>query len=205
VPSWAAASARRVLTLALLAAVAALAASPGHADRGVGVSTGEMIVATTMSPGGGYHLPGIKVINTGDEPSEYQLSISYLDGQPGRRPDAGWFSFSPARFSLAPGASRDVIVSIVVPSAAEPGDYFALVKAQTVSDQPGATSVGVAAATKLTFSVGSAGWLEAQWLSLNRRLDDAAPWTYIIPGALLLAFLANRARRLPFRLRIERR
>jgi hypothetical protein len=175
------------------------------ADSGVGVSTGQMLVRTVMTPGDGYHLPGIKVINTGTEVSEYQLSIGYLEGQPERRPGVDWFSFSPERFSLEPGASRDVIVSIVVPSGAEQGEYFALVKAQTVAGEPGSTSVGVAAATKLLFSVGSASWLEAQWYALNRWLGEAQPWTFIVPAALVLAFLASKAHKLPFRLRVERR
>ena len=145
------------------------------------------------------------MINTGDEVTSYELSIGYLESQQERRPGEAWFSFSPARLSLQPGESHEVAVGIDVPASALPGDYFALLKAQTVAEQTGGTSVGVAAATKLSFSVASSGWLDAQWHRVNRWLDDAAPWTYLLPAALFLAFLALKAGRLPFRLRIERR
>jgi len=58
----------------LLAVATLLSTMPGEADRGVGVSTGEMTIETLLSPGASYSLPTIAIINTGDEPSEYRVS-----------------------------------------------------------------------------------------------------------------------------------
>lgn len=175
------------------------------ADRGVGVTVGEMTVETVLSPGVGYSLPNIGVINSGDEAGEYRISIGYLANQRERRPSADWFVFSPDGFSLEPGHSLDVAGRLIVPSDAEPGEYFALVKAQTVSQTEGGTSVGVAAATKVSFSVESGGWFESRVREVNRWLYESEPWIYLLPASLLLGFAAIKVRRIPFRLRIERR
>ena len=188
----------------LLAVATLLSTMPGEADRGVGVSTGEMTIETLLSPGASYSLPTIAIINTGDEPSEYRVSIGYLVDQQQRQPREDWFRFEPQSFSLEPGVSADVVARLVLPSDAEPGEYFALLKAQTVS-QTGGTSVGVAAATKVSFSVESSGWLESRARQVNRWLYDGSPWTYILPAGFFLGFLAVKFGRLPFRVRFERR
>jgi len=192
---------------ALLCAICAglVLVPSGYTDRGVGISTGEITVATRLAPGAGYALPRISVSNTGDVVTSYELTVTYVEGQRERRPAADWFDFDPRQFALDPGESRSVNIGLTVPRGSEPGDYFALLQAKTVPDLPGTTSVGVAAATKIAFSVGASGWLEAQWRSVNRWLDDAAPWTYVVPGILLLGFLATKAGKLPFRLRVERK
>jgi hypothetical protein len=197
----------RLLLIVLLAAFAAIALAPlAHSDRGVGISTGEIAVATRLAPGAGYSLPRISVSNTGDETTTYQLTVTYVEGQRQRRPALDWFDFDPGLFVLGAGESRQVNVAISVPRDAEPGEYFALLQAKTVADAgSGQTSVGVAAATKLSFAVASSSWLDAQWRSVNRWLDDAAPWTYLVPAALVLAFLAAKARKLPYRIRLERK
>jgi hypothetical protein len=197
---------RRTLAALSLAVGASLILAPvGHSDRGVGISTGEITVATRLAPGAGYELPRISVSNTGDVVTSYEVTLTYLEGQAQRRPEAAWFDFDPRRFTLEPGEARDVIIALTIPTSAEPGEYFALLQAKTAPDQPGATSVGVAAATKLGFSVSASGWLDAQWRGLNRRLDDAFPWTFVVAGAVAGAFLATKAGRLPFRIRLERR
>ena len=139
------------------------------------------------------------------EPDEHHGDLQGGAHQAQREPGQDWFSFSPQRFTLAPGASADVAGRLVVPSDAEPGEYFALLKAQTVSPSQAGTSVGVAAATKVTFSIEPSSWFDARRREINRWLDDAAPWTYILPGALLIGFLLTKAGKLPFRLRLERK
>src|SRR5690606_14056062 len=119
--------------------------------------------------------------------------------------DQKWFSFQPDSFSLEPGQSRQVSVRIDLSRNAEPGEYFALLRAQTVGDGAAGTEVGVAAATKLTFSVEPASWFQAQRHRLNRWLDDMAPWAYIAPLGLLAVFLVLKARKLPYRVRLERK
>jgi hypothetical protein len=196
---------RLTITAVVFAGAAIVAATVSYADRGVGVSVGEMTVETVLAPGSSYSLPAIAVINTGDEPSDYQISIGYLADQAQQQPRPEWFVFSPRTFSLDPGASTDVVPRLIVPTDAEPGEYFALLKAQTVSRSANGTSVGVAAATKVSFSIESSSWLDAQRRQLDRWLYAWSPWTYLIPAGLLLAFLATKVRRLPFRLKIERK
>ena len=196
----------RLLLLSLFVAAATAMAPSIYADRGVGVNVGVIEVADQLSPGGGYHLPELTILNTGDEVTSYDLSIGFIDGQSERRPSEKWFSFSEDGFILEPGASREVTVSIDVPADAQAGEYFALVRAQTVVESPsGGAGVGAAVATKLSFSVESTGWLDAQRHRVNRWIDDAAPWIYLLPAAALLAVLATKAHRLPFRLRVERK
>lgn len=194
----------RLLVGPLLLSMAATLATSGFADRGVGVSVGEMKVETVLSPGSSYKLPPISVVNTGDEHSDYLVSIGYLVDQQQMQPRADWLEFEPQRFSLDPDVSADVVARLVLPSDAAPGEYFALVKAQTVAQSEG-SSVGVAAATKLSFSVESSGWLESRARQVNRWLYDGSPWTYLLPAALLLGFLALKFGRVPFRVRFERR
>lgn len=197
----------RLLVFVVFVLAGAIALTPtAQADRGVGVNLGVIEVASRLSPGGGYELPELTVLNTGDEVTTYDLSIGYVDGQSERRPSEKWFSFSADRFSLEPGSSREVTVSIDLPADAASGDYFALVRTETVlAGESGVTGVGAAVATKLSFQVASTGWLDARRHQLSRWLDDAAPWTYLVPAALLLAFLATKAHKLPFRLRVERK
>jgi hypothetical protein len=185
--------------------VAILLATAAGADKGVGVNVGALDVETPLEPGRGYYLPKIGVINTGDEVTSYTMAIGFVDGQADQRPEAGWFSFTPDRFTLLPGQSRDVDVGVKLPTTAAAGDYFVLVKAQTTSEEGGQARVGIAAATKLSFSVEAAGWLDAQRSRLNRWLYEGSPWTYVLPGALFLVFLAVKFGRLPFRVRLERR
>ncbi len=187
--------------------LAGLIATSGssHADRGVGVNLGRIEIEDRLSPGGRFSLPTLGVINTGDEDGNYEVVISYLEGQAEMRPPEGWFSFQPQRFFLAAGESQAVKISLVLPTGADPGDYFAFIEAHPVAEGEGVT-IGVAAATKLSFSVKPSNWLDAQRVRLNRFIDDAEPWSYIIPAAILaviLILIAKRFFRIGFR--VERR
>jgi ABC-type Fe3+ transport system permease subunit len=94
---------------------------------------------------------------------------------------------------------------MTLPTNVVPGRYFALIEAHRVARGEG-VAVGAAAATKLTFTVKPSSWLQAQQVRLNRWIDQANPWSYLIPGALLAATVLVAIRRY-FRvgLRIERR
>ena len=197
---------QRLLGLLFLVTSCCVAFAPMvGADRGVGVDVGQLAVGRTLEPGQSYDLPRIGVTNTGDETTEYGLSVGHLDGQSARLPDPDWISFAPQRFVLEPGQTRDVSIEIVLPANAEPGDYFALLRAQTAPPESGGASLGVAAATKLSFTVEPASWFEAQRHRINRWLDDYAPWTYILPAGLLLVVLATKVSKVPFRIRVERK
>jgi len=192
------------LGLALLVALLATGSS-ARADVGVGVNLGRIEIDDDLSPGGRYRLPTLGVINTGDEPGDYEVVISYLADQEERRPPEDWFEFDPQRFFLEAGETQAVNIRISLPTGARPDDYFALIEAHPVSTEEGVT-IGVAAATKLTFTVKPSSQFSAWLLQIRYFFDDSSPWSYVIPSslaALLLLYLLRRFFRL--RLRIERR
>jgi hypothetical protein len=195
----------RLLLGVLLAAVLGLRPATIEADRGVGVNLGRIDIEDRLSPGGGYNLPTLGVINTGDEAGEYEVVITYQHDQRQERPSQDWFAFQPQRFLLEAGRTQNVRILLTVPTGADAGDYFAFIEAHPAAEESG-VSVGVAAATKLTFTVKPSGWLQAQQVRLNRWIDDSQPWSYLIPGAILLVGALLTLRRF-FRigLRIERR
>ena len=194
-----------VLALAVVAAL--LATAPGaRADVGVGVNLGKIDIDDKLSPGGRYNLPTLGVINTGDEPGDYEVVISYFADQEEEQPPEDWFEFEPQRFFLEAGESQQVNIRIVLPSGADPDDYFALIEAHPVVGEEGGVSIGVAAATKLTFAVKPSSQFAAWRLQVQNFFEDGAPWSYVIPSsllALLVLYLLRRYFRL--QLRFERR
>jgi len=194
--------------LALLAIVAAgLGTRDAFAGPGVGVNVANIEVSDLLKPGGGYTLPPVGVINTGDQPGDYEVYVTYLHDQPERRPSQPWFEFQPRRFFLEPNQTQRVGIRVELPSGATPGDYFAFIEARPVVDTEG-VSIGVAAATKLSFTVQPSSWLAAQRLHVSRLLRDLEPWSYLIEGLILAGALVYAARRYsPVRVRspFERR
>lgn len=198
----------RLAAVPLLAFLALwiIAVSPvGAAQVGVGVDVGNVVIDEEVPPGTVLHLPGIGVINTGDEPAIYGLGVAHMDGQKELRPAPSWFSFSPSSFPLDPGAGRRVEVTVNVPVDVEPGEYFALVEAFPKSSG-GTVGVGIAAATRLRFTVSPGGLLSGLYHRAKGWARDAMPWSAAVPGALLLAgaaFLVTR--RFRFSLQLTRR
>jgi hypothetical protein len=185
----------------------AIPASVGEADRGVGVNLGRIDVEEELRPGGSYALPSLGVLNTGDEPSDYELAVVYVEGQTQNRPPEGWLDLQPQHFFLEPGEARSVDIRVELPSGADPGDYFAFIEARPVSES-GKVRIGVAAATGLSFTVKPTSWFAAQRLRINRYLRDAEPWSYV--AAVLLAsgvviYVAGRYLPVRWRLPFERR
>ncbi|MCH7837979.1 MAG: hypothetical protein IIC26_05660 [Chloroflexi bacterium] len=194
-----------VLALAVVAAL--LATAPGaHADVGVGVNLGKIDIDDKLSPGGRYNLPTLGVINTGDEPGDYEVVISYFADQEEERPPEDWFEFEPQRFFLEAGESQQVNIRIVLPRGADPDDYFALIEAHPIATGEGGVSIGVAAATKLTFTVKPSNLFAAWRLQVRNFFEDGAPWSYVIPASLLALFVLYLLRRyFRLQLRFERR
>lgn len=175
--------------LFVVIAVSALGEAPeSYADRGVGVTLGIIAVDERLKGGGGYNLPKLGIINTGDEPGEYEVVISYLQGQREMRPASDWFSFQPQRFFLNADEARDVNIRLTLPTGVKPGDYFAFIEAHPVAQEQGIT-IGAAAATKLSFTVKPSGWIEAQRTNFNRIVDENEPWSYLLPASTLGALL----------------
>jgi hypothetical protein len=189
------------MTLAAgLAILASLAISGVHADRGVGVTLGEIVVEERLAPGGSWELARLGVLNTGDEPGAYEVTVSYADDAGAKRPPPSWFQFSPSRFDLAAGDSRMVDVQLTLPTGADAGQYFAYLEAHPVTEKEG-VSVSVAAATKVSFTVKEAGWLEAQRTRVNRWLDENQALIFAGLAAALLVLLYVKRNLIPFEVR----
>lgn len=160
------------------------------AGIGVGVNLGKIEIDEPIKPGGIYNFPSIGVINTGSEPADYELAITYHQDQPEIRPLEEWFSFSPSSFRLEPGESQNVAVKLTLPTRTKPGDYFAYLEAHPVVQSGPGTTIGVAAATKTYFSVAPANILQAIRYRISSFFVVYAPWTYVVlilvVGAVLI-------------------
>jgi hypothetical protein len=193
----------RALLISLLCCCVPVAAA--LADIGVAIDLGRIDVEQRLSKGGSYQLPVIGVRNPGSEAAAYQMGVSSIQGQPERPPPAGWFRFSPDRFTLEPGATQPVQITLDIPAGAEPDDYAALLQAQIAPSGEGA-QIGAAAASQLTFTVEPSTLLEAWLLRGRRQIEDWRPWSYILPLAATVTIVAGWLRhRYRFGVRLERR
>lgn len=153
---------------------------------GVGVGIGKIEIDKELNPGGIYDLPAMPVLNTGDEPGEYEVSVEYHEGVRELRPAREWFQFSPRTFHLEPGQARIVNVMLRLPPSAKPGPYFAYLEGHPAKKSvSGQTSIGVAAAAKLYFTVASANLLQAMYYRTASIYASSQPWG----GVLLAVFL----------------
>lgn len=167
----------RIIFLTILLSLLTL---PVFAGVGVGVNLGKIEIDQPLKPGGIYHFPSIGVINTGDEPGEYELAITYHQDQPQLRPASEWFSFDPSSFHLEPGASQNAAVKLTLPLKVKPGDYFAYLEAHPVVKAGPGTTIGVAAATKVYFSIIPANIWQAIYYKTIFLFTMYAPWTYVV-------------------------
>ena len=149
---------------------------------GVGVNVGKISVKKPLKPGGIYNLPYFGVLNNGDEPSDYSVDIAYLGTQSQKWPPKDWFTFNPSSFHLKPGQVQNIATKLVLPAKAKPGDYFAYLEAQPVakSVKKGVTTIGVAAATKLYFTIAPANIFQAIVYRVSFFFKVYSPWTWIV-------------------------
>lgn len=159
------------------------------AGVGVGVNLGKIEIDEPLKPGGIYNFPSIGVINTGDEPGDYELAVTYHQDQEQFRPDSEWFSFSPGSFHLEPGQSQSVAVTLTLPMKVKPGDYFAYLEAHPVVPVGPGTTIGIAAATKTYFTISPANIGQAIYYKISSLLVLYAPWTYIVLAVILMAIV----------------
>lgn len=164
---------------------------PAFAGVGVGVNLGKIQIDEPITPGGIYNFPSIGVLNTGDEPGEYELAVTYHQDQPELRPEQAWFHFSPATFHLEPGQAQSVTIKLALPVKTKPGKYFAYLEAHPIIKAGPGTTIGVAAATKTYFTVAPANLWQAIVWRASTFFAVYAPWTYvslaIVVGAIILA------------------
>lgn len=124
------------------------------AKIGVGVGTGKIVVEDKLRPGMIYELPSLTVFNTGDEEANYEAAVTYHEKQKELRPGESWFEFSPKEFYLKPGEAQEVKIKLNLPLKVQPGDYFAYLEGHPLKKaEGGQTTIGVAAAAKLYFTV----------------------------------------------------
>jgi len=148
-----------------------------HAKIGVGVGTGKIQVEENLFPGVVYELPPLTVVNTGDEVSQYSVGVSYHEKQPELLPETSWIQFSPATFTLEPGQVQAVSVVLNLPVSVTPGEYFAYLEAYPITTtQAGETSVGIAAAAKLYFTIQPASLIDGVYYKLLSLWNLYSPW-----------------------------
>jgi len=167
-----------------------------YAKIGVGVGSGKIEVQDQLKPGMIYKLPSLSVMNTGDEATEYEVSVAYHEKQPELMPPNEWFSYSPNSFLLQPGEAKQVEVTLSLPLRTEPGKYFAYLEAHPAKKSvSGNTTIGVAAAAKLYFTVVPANPLSGVYYKLISFWKINQPWTgrgAIVLSLLALGFVASR-------------
>lgn len=185
-------SAAKFLTLSALALILPMAV---FARIGVGVGAGKIHINEALRAGGIYDLPAIPVLNTGDEPGEYEISVQYHEGQEtrtdmGLRPAQDWFNFAPNSFHLEPGKVQSVKVALTLPPKTKPGNYFAYLEARPVKKSvAGQTSIGIAAATQLWFTVAPANFFQGIYYRLISLYSRYYPWDAAVLAAIFVAAL----------------
>ncbi len=183
----------------------------GQNRVGVGVGTGKMEVDEELLPGKRYSLPPLVVFNTGDVSSFYEVVVEYSERESGLRPDKNWFTFTPQTFFLEPGGQQTVSIRLTMPlRGTQPEDYFALIVAQPVDevsddqevdgsteDDDGANestprtgaTVGVAAGSRLYFTVAPANFLQALYYRLLDFYNENKPCCLILIIIIVLLIL----------------
>ncbi len=196
----------RLVVAVILAVFAGMLPGSVSAQSGVGVTVGSIQIDQKLSSGGSYNLPSIGVINTGHDASDYSVRISTRADQEELRPSEDWFSFSPEEFFLEPGGTQTVSIRVKIPITARSGDYFALVMASPARAEDAGVVIGIAAATKLNFTVQSSNRIigTARWI--YTRLSDSSPYSWIIIGLIIVLPLGYWFRkRLRFNISLEKR
>ena len=184
------------------------------AQLGAGVGLGKISVNEVLTPGGVYKLPDLPVINTGEIPAKYKLSVElpaeFLQKYPlveRKRQEVllkKWVLFNPSQVSLQPKESKNIKVSLALPFDASQGEYFFyLESAAQVENSSSNVSLGPAAAAKLYFTVGQApGVLGAFKQRVSTLWHFYQPWSTIIIVALDLLLVLILLRSL-FSLKVE--
>ncbi len=174
-----------LITLSIL-----LAPALASARVGVGVNIGKIQIDQELKPGGIYKLPPVTVINTGDEKADYAVEATYHAEQKELRPEQRWFSFYPKEFTLEPGKSQKVNISLHLPILTKPGDYFAYIEGHPIRKE-GQVTIGIAAASKLYFKVVPSTWWQALYHKIITFFTANAPTSYIVLGILVLLVIIS--------------
>lgn len=169
------------------------------ADVGAGVGASPIRLSSPAHPGNAYRLPALYVVNTGTVASRYHISVERLKPGPALTAPTIWIEIGRNDFTLAPGRSINVPLTLTVPVDAATGNYASdLVAGTEAPAQSGkAATASARAATELLFTVAPGDPLLIVALSW---------WTYALAGAAVLIVLAFWAqRRYGFTVSVERR
>jgi hypothetical protein len=183
--------------LAVPVALVALTCSAQRSDAsvGVGVQAGPVRLGSMAHRGESYALP-LFVVNTGTEAVAVSMRVERLSRGPGHDVPPSWIQYTGPAVQIAPGKAAHLSLELVVPARAEPGAYLSdIVVTGSAVGQAGTANIGVAAATKVQFSVSSA---PAQGASFPFWM-----W-WAITGLLLLTVAIFGVRRSGLRIRVER-
>ena len=175
---------RKLLCLAIIV-ISLVSLYPGLAQAqsrvGVEVIPAIIRVEEPLIPGKGYSLPSIEVVNLGDVGGDYEVTLIRME-QVELQPSEEFLSLSPRSFHLEPQASQEVALNLSIPAGAELGDYLGYIEAHTVSQGEG-TIIGIAAATKLYFTVEPNPGVFG---SIANFFSSWAPFSYIVLGLMIL-------------------
>jgi len=159
------------------------------------MGAGEIRVDEPVKLGGIYELPSVRIFNTGDEITTYGMGVAFHQDYHQLRPDKNWFSFNPSTFTIGPGESQEVLITMTVPLKGEPGDYFAFIESGPVPTNAPGTSVGVAVATKLYFTLIPANLFQAISFRVSSFFETYSPWSWGGLGLVIIVILFGLFRR----------
>src|SRR3989344_3728150 len=153
------------------------------------------LVWVPVKLGGIYELLSLRIFNTGDEVTTYGMGVAFHQDYLQLRPDKSWFSFNPSTFTINPGESQEVSITMLVPLKGEPGDYFAFIESGPVPTNAPGTSVGVAVATKLYFTLIPANLFQAISFRVSSFFETYSPWSWGGLGLVIIVILFGLFRR----------
>lgn len=191
---------RRLLAapLAVPVALVALASFTQTSDAsvGVGVQVSPVRLGSMAHRGESYAL-SVDVVNTGTEAEAVSMRVERLSRGSARAVPPSWIQFAGGAVQIAPGKAARVSLELVVPGQARPGEYLSdIVASGAAAGQAGTGNLGVAAATKLEFSVSSAP---------AQAASSFPVWMWwALAGLLLLTVTAFGVRSSGLRIRVER-
>jgi len=168
-----------------------LCITPIFATKGVGIATGTITVDEDLMSGMNYNLPSITIMNTGDETTTYGVDVAYHQNQAQHLIPKDWLKLSPSTFVLEAGKSQVVDIKLELPiSEVVPGDYFCYLegfpKQETTA---GETSIGIAAAAKLYFTIAPSNIFQGIYYKIISIWQEFYPWSLITAIILLLAII----------------
>jgi hypothetical protein len=169
-----------------------------QASVGVGVQATPVVLGNVAHAGGSYALPPVFVLDTGTQAEKVTVRVERLSKGTGRTVPSSWVHATGPAVQLTPRQSARIPLELVVPGGAHPGQYLSdIVVTGSAVVAAGRANLGVAAATRLEFSV-APGAPPGFW-------PFGPSWMWWAAIALLAAALAvTGARWSGVRVRVER-